>query len=270
MIDGLRTPQTTIELAPRIRESDGHLVDDSYHAVEQAATQFYGKLTLEQLVMTTVALQVHMRKSRVHLERRKLLQSRWTELARKMKKARVEDEHLTFQESRWKERMVEASERSGSGGFGGAVSQVVELLEAEHQELVEQRRALEEEQRENQRQWLELEREDAQLLQDAPKFEQTDDLRHPYVLMLIGTSRETRPKRSLASAMNVLVEALQKPLSRTDQMLLEIALRRGIRASGPAREPDSEDWVRGLFREAERAFLEEFPWSRPYLSRQAD
>ena len=75
-----------------------------------------------------------------------------------------------------------------------------------------------------------------------------------------------RTERSLASAMHTLVDALQRPLSRTDQMLLEIAFRRCIRAAAPEGEREVERWERGLLADAEGRFAAEFSWAVPYLS----
>ena len=65
--------------------------------------------------------------------------------------------------------------------------------------------------------------------------------------------------------MHTLVDALQRPLSRTDQMLLEIAFRRCIRAGSSEDERDLEKWEHALLAAAERDFAAEFPWARPYL-----
>src|SRR5262249_39245583 len=105
VVDGLERAVVRIELAPRIRLVDDELVDDSYRAVEHAATQFFRSLNLPQLVMATVALQVHMRKNRQHIEAKKQLQQRWTDLARRMKRLRVQDEHLLLDEQRLRERL---------------------------------------------------------------------------------------------------------------------------------------------------------------------
>lgn len=263
VVDGLRTSHTSIELAPRIREVDGQLVDDSYHAVEHAAVQFFQKLTLDQLVLATVALQVHMRKHKEHLEKKKRLQERWTELARRVKKQRVEEERIRFEEERLDEKRAEVA---AAGAAGASRAQ---LLEIEAAELAERRVALVGDQADSDAQWAELEEADEELLKDAPRFEQTEDLKHPYVLTLIGPGRPTQGerKRSPATAMHALVEALQKPLSRTDQLLLEIALRRSLRAYGPRYEPESDAWEKTLFRDAEAQFLEAFPWAERYLKR---
>ena len=74
----------------------------------------------------------------------------------------------------------------------------------------------------------------------APQLEQTEDLRQPYILLLVAARRAV--PRSVAAAMHTLVDALQKPLSRTDQMLLEIAFRRCIRAASPEGEREVERW----------------------------
>ena len=72
--------------------------------VERAAAQFYRSFTLEQLVMAAVVLQVHLRKNKAHLAKKKELQEKWTELARKMKRLRVIDEHLLEDERRLAEK----------------------------------------------------------------------------------------------------------------------------------------------------------------------
>ena len=65
--------------------------------------------------------------------------------------------------------------------------------------------------------------------------------------------------------MYTLVDALQRPLSRTDQMLLEIAFRRCIRAAAPEGEREVERWEASLLAAAEREFAAEFAWAAPYL-----
>ena len=109
-----------------------------------------------------------------------------------------------------------------------------------------------------------LEEEEAALLADAPQLEQAEDLRQPYILLLVA-ARRAEP-RSVAAAMQTLVDALQRPLSRTDQMLLEIAFRRCIRAASPEGEREVERWEAALILAAEREFAAEFPWSVPYLA----
>lgn len=260
VIDGLRRPEIQIELAPRIRTVDGHLTDDAYHAVEHAAGQFYAFFTLEQLVMATVALRVHMRKAKAHVKRKKDLQERWMDLARHMKRLRVADEHLTFEEQRLAERQAALE------GASGALQQ---LLAVEERELREKRTGWIEEKKAAQEAWAAIEGEDAELLEDAPHAESTEDLKYPYRLTLYG-DRPEGPRgrqRSLSSAMNTLVEALQKPLSKTDQLLLEIALRRCVRASTPKEhESNPEAWESRLLREAEREFVKEFVWAAPFQS----
>ena len=72
---------------------------------------------------------------------------------------------------------------------------------------------------------------------------------------------------SVAAAMHTLVDALQRPLSRTDQMLLEIAFRRCIRAASPEDEREVERWEARPDRvPAERDFAAEFAWAVPYLA----
>ena len=87
-----------------------------------------------------------------------------------------------------------------------------------------------------------------------------------FVLVLNAPANDPgRPRRrSLASAMNTLVEAMQKPLSRTDQMLLEIALRRCVQAL-IADDAAPEKLERELLRAAEQEFAEQFPWAEPYV-----
>lgn len=262
VIDGLRKPEVRIELQPRIRLVGGQLVDDSYRVVDLVAVQLAQSFTLEQLVMATVALRVHMRKQKQHLQRKKELQERWTELARRMKRLRVKDEHLSFDES----RLMES--RASVGLQGEGRESLEELLRIEEEDLKHRREAWNFEKGAAQLLWSVLEAEDERLLREAPHLEQTEDLRQPHLLSLSAArpERERPRRRSLAAAMNVLVEALEKPLSRTDQMLLEIALRRCIRgsASGPE-EVDAEAWEKDLLRDAEKAFLSEFPWADAYL-----
>jgi hypothetical protein len=263
VVDGLQRPIIRIELAPRIKVVDGGLVDDSYQAVEKAAAQFYRSLTLEQLVMASVALQVHLRKNKAHLEKKRELQERWTVLARRMKKLRVEDEHLSDDERRLSEK---------TGPLVGAVpDSIMQLLAIEAEELAVRRDVWRREKAEAQRLWTELEVEDARLLGSAPHLEKTEDLRHPYVLTLLaGRANPVRGPRSVASAMHALVEALQKPLSRTDQILLDIALRRCIRALAPEGNGfDGVAWEKDLLKKAEADFIKEFSWAGPYTSAAA-
>lgn len=256
VVDGLSVPSARIELAPRIREVGNELVDNSYHAVEHAAVQFYRSLTLEQLVMATAALRIQMRKHRHHLGEKRALQERWSELARRMKRLRVQDEHLALDE-----RLL-AEERSRAAAVE-AGSSLIPLLAIEFEELEGRRAALAAERVSAQAEWDELERLDEALMRDAPHLEQSEDLKYPYVLLLLPGSPDRR--RSLASAMHALVEALQKPLSRTDQLLLEIALRRSIRALSPAAELAPEAWERALLKDAEQEFVAEFPWALRYV-----
>jgi hypothetical protein len=259
VIDGLTKPVIRIELAPRIKVVDGGLVDDSYHAVEKAAAQFYRSLTLEQLVMASVALQVHLRKNKEHLQKKRELQEQWTVLARRMKRLRVEDEHLSEDER----RLGEKSSRL----LGGERASMVELVALEAEELAQRRDVWRREKAEAQRLWTELEVEDARLVGGAPQLEKTEDLRHPYVLTLLQSRpNPSRPRRSVASAMHALVEALQKPLSRTDQILLDIALRRCVRALVPESETDGIRFEKGLMSRAEADFAREFAWAVPYVS----
>ena len=123
------------------------------------------------------------------------------------------------------------------------------------QERDENRRALEA--------WSLLEEEEAVLLKGAPQLEQTEDLRQPYILLLVAARRSA--PRSVAAAMHTLVDALQRPLSRTDQMLLEIALRRCIRSASAEGERRLERWEAGLLEAAGREFGAEFAWAVPYL-----
>lgn len=116
VIDGLSRPRVEIELAPRVKWVADELVDDSYHAVEQAAKQLYQSFTLDQLVMATVALQVYMRKTRAHLDKKKRLQERWTELARRMKKLRVAEEHLAMDEQRLREKKADVPASMNDSG----------------------------------------------------------------------------------------------------------------------------------------------------------
>ncbi|MEO6323104.1 MAG: hypothetical protein ABIT01_09515 [Thermoanaerobaculia bacterium] len=265
IVDGLKKAILKIELAPRIKWIDGEYVDDSYRAVEHATAQLVYSFSLEQLVMATVALRNHMRKSKEHIEKKKVMQELWTELARRMKKLKLRDEHLSFEEERLRDRRRELKAPT-SLDTPLALEQVLELDEAD---LTDRRAVWAGDKEVARRQWLELEKRDEALLKDAPHFEQTDDLKNPYVLTLLsgGSGENKVRKRSLATAMNTFAEALQKPLSRTDQMLLEIALRRCIRASAPPHEMDrSEDWERGLLRAAENEFAAEFDWARAFVT----
>jgi hypothetical protein len=71
--------------------------------------------------------------------------------------------------------------------------------------------------------------------------------------------------------MHALVEALQKPLSRTDQILLDIALRRCVRALAPeALGAGTMDWEKDLLRRAEADFAREFVWAAPFVSTPPD
>ncbi len=143
------------------------------------------------------------------------------------------------------------------------------LLEVEARERRERRQGWVEEKQQAQVAWSALERLDGELLEDAPHAESTEDLKYPYRLTLYG-DRPEGPRgrqRSLASAMNPLGEAPQKPLSRTDQLLLEIALRRCVRAATPDEHvTNPEAWEARLLRDAERDFVREFPWAAAYQS----
>ena len=137
IVDGLKKAMLKIEFAPRIKWIDGEYVDDSYRAVEHATAQLVYSFSLEQLVMATVALRNHMRKSKDHIEKKKVLQELWTELARRMKKLKVRDEHLAFEEERLRERKVEMKDPV-SLETRQAILQVLRLDETD---LTERRRA---------------------------------------------------------------------------------------------------------------------------------
>jgi hypothetical protein len=263
-VDGLTRPLVRIELAPRIAVVGGKLVDDSYRAVEKAAGQLYRSFTLEQLVMASIALQVHLRKNKAHLERKRDLQERWTGLAMRLKKLRIADEHLLEGER----RLAERSERL-AGGFEDGL---VQLLAVEAEELEQRREAWRVEKTDAQRLWTDLEVEDARLQGSAPHLEKTEDLKHPYVLTLLaGRPNSERGPRSVASAMHALVEALQKPLSRTDQILLDIALRRCVRALAPEElGAGTMPWEKDLQQRAETDFAREFAWAAPFVSARSE
>lgn len=256
-IDGLRAERARIELAPRIARRGNVFVDDSYNAVDVAARQLASLFTLEQLVMSTVALRVHMRRGREHLERKKALQERWTHLAHRLMKLRSEERHVALREQHL------AEERTALAEGGASLPGVEELLDLRQAEVGAARAALASETSRAWEAWSLLELEEAELLKGAPHLEQTEDLRQPYILLLVAARRSA--PRSVAAAMYTLVDALQRPLSRTDQMLLEIAFRRCIRASTPEGEREVEKWESGLLGRAEREFAAEFPWAGPYL-----
>jgi len=259
VIDGLQRPRVVIDLAPRVRWAENELIDDSYNAVEHTAEQLYANFNLPQLAMATVALRVHMRMSKEHLQKKKNLQERWTELARRMKRARVEDERLRFDEDRLADKRV-----APTAGMEG----LEELFALEAEELVTRRQASEQQKAEMRRIWTELEGEDDALMKNAPTFEQSQDLQDPYRLTLVANQGAgPRPRqRSLASAMHTFVEALQKPLSRTDQMLLEIALRRCMRALAPDEEERRLDqWEKRHILDAEEKYALEFPHLTAYV-----
>jgi hypothetical protein len=256
-IDGLRADRARIELAPRIVQRNGIYIDDSYHAVDVAARQLASLFTLEQLVMATVALRVHMRRGREHLLRKKALQERWTALAHALMKLRGEERHLAARA----ERVVE--ERANLATLATPPPGIEELLAIEEADLDQARNAWQSENRRALDAWALLEEEETALLRGAPHLEQTEDLRQPYILLLVAPRRAT--PRSVAAAMHTLVDALQRPLSRTDQMLLEIAFRRCIRAASADGERHLERWETGLLGAAERQFAAEFAWAAPYL-----
>jgi len=257
-IDGLRADRARIELSPRIVQRGGVYVDDSYHAVDVVARQLASLFTLEQLVMATVALRVHMRRGREHLERKKALQERWVALAHRLMKLRAEERHLAVRE----QRLVD--ERASLEAARGALPGGAELLAIAQAEVAEARAAWTAASREAWDAWSRLEEEEAALLRGAPQLEQTEDLRQPYILLLVAARRPV--PRTVGAAMHTLVDALQRPLSRTDQMLLEIAFRRSIRAASPEGEREVERWEGGLLAAAEREFANEFPWAVPYLA----
>ncbi len=259
VVDGLRAKQVVIELAPRIKWTKAGWVDDSYHAVDHATLQFARHFTLEQLVMATVALRIRMRRAKAHLARKKELQDEWTALARRMKKHRVEEEHLAFSETSLRERRrdLDVSQEPAEA--------LRQLLAEQEAELAERRSLLASQGESLRAAWSALERRDAELLAESPHLEKAQDLKTPFSLTLQAGRPDARPKpRSLGSAMNVMVEALQKPLSRTDQMLLEIALRRCVRAAAPTGEHQADVWERETLRRAEEEFVSEFAWARPY------
>ena len=257
-IDGLLTDRARIELAPRIVRKGAAFLDDSYHAVDVAARQLASVFTLEQLVLATVALRVHMRKGREHIQRKKALQAKWTALAHRLMKLRSEERHLTLLETRI------AEEHATLAAAAGPVPGGAELLAIEEAEVEQARRAWKEENRQAWEAWAQLEAEETGLLSGAPQLEQAEDLKQPYILLLVA-ARRSEP-RTVAAAMHTLVDALQQPLSRTDQMLLEIAFRRCIRAAAPEDEREVERWESELLLAAEREFASEFPWAVPYLA----
>lgn len=265
VVDGLAKPYLKIEIAPRIRQLDGRLVDESFEAVEHMANQLIRSFTLPQLVMATVALQIHMRRTRSFIEKKRELQERWTLLARKMRRLRAEDGHLTYAERDLDEKKRELVEASHGARQALALKEREELLQTEEKEIRERRQRWKQEESETKAAWSELEKEDEDLMRDAP-FHGQEDLRRPYILTIVSGAQGGR-RRTLSSAMNTLVEALQKPLSRTDQALLEIALRRCVRDQAPFAERNSpESWEREQLLKAETEFLEEFPWATPYRS----
>lgn len=257
-IDGLRAERARIELAPRIARRGDAFVDDSYRAVDVAARQLASVFTLEQLVLATVALRVHMRRGREHLLRKKALQERWTALAQRLMKLRAEERHLLVREERV------AEERAGLAATEAEVPGVAELVAIGEAEVAQARQVWKEANAHAWAAWSRLEEEETALLSCAPHLEQTEDLRQPYILLLVAARRSV--PRSVAAAMHTLVDALQRPLSRTDQMLLEIAFRRCIRSAAPEGEREVERWERDLLAAAEVEFAAEFPWAAPYLS----
>lgn len=256
-IDGLKTERARIELAPRILRQGEIFVDDSYHAVDVVARQLASAFTLEQLVMATVALRVHMRRGRELFLQKKVLQERWTALAHRLMKLRAEERHIAVREERI------AEERRNLATAAAPLPGVAELLQIEGAEVAHARAAWKDESRRSWEAWTRLEEEETALLRGAPHLEQTEDLRQPYILLLVA-ARRTMP-RSVAAAMRTLVDALHRPLSRTDQMLLEIAFRRCIRAASPEDEREVEHFETELIVAAERDFAVEFPWAKPYL-----
>jgi hypothetical protein len=257
-IDGLLADRARIELTPRIVQRGAAFLDDSYNAVDVVARQLASVFTLEQLVLATVALRVHMRIGRERMRHKKALQEKWTALAHRLMKLRGEERHVSVREQRIVEERANlaAEENSRPGG--------AELLAIEEAEVVQARQAWKDENRQAWEEWARLEDEETALLAGAPQLEQTEDLRQPYILLLVAARRDVA--RSVAAAMHTLVDALQKPLSRTDQMLLEIAFRRCIRAASPEGEREVERWEAALIHAAEKEFAAEFPWSVPYLA----
>jgi hypothetical protein len=257
-IDGLLADRARIELAPRIVQRGAAFLDDSYNAVDVVARQLASVFTLEQLVLATVALRVHMRMGRVRMLHKKVLQEKWTALAHRLMKLRAEERHLALREQRIvEERAVLAGAESHRPGGE-------ELLSIEETEVAQARQLWKDENRLAWERWAQLEDEEAALLAGAPQLEQTEDLRQPYILLLVAARRAT--PRSVAAAMHTLVDALQEPLSRTDQMLLEIAFRRCIRAAAPETEREVERWETALLLAAEREYAAEFSWAVPFLA----
>lgn len=113
--------------------------------------------------------------------------------------------------------------------------------------------------------WERLEAEEREL--DGPGAAGPGkDLRHPFLLNLERSRADPgRPReRSAASAMQTLVDALAETLSRTDLAILEIALRRGIRAHAP--QVAADRWEHGLLIGAEAEFAAQFAWVEPFRS----
>jgi len=87
VLDGLRRERLLIEIPPRVRVVGGRPFDASRDAVDRMATALAGGLSLTQLVLTAVAVRIHLRRGRAHLERSRDLQERWALLARRARVA---------------------------------------------------------------------------------------------------------------------------------------------------------------------------------------
>ena len=120
-IDGLLADRARIELTPRIVQRGAAFLDDSYNAVDVVARQLASVFTLEQLVLATVALRVHMRIGRERMQNKKALQEKWTALAHRLMKLRGEERHVSLREQRIaEERASLAATESSRPGRRGA------------------------------------------------------------------------------------------------------------------------------------------------------
>ncbi len=89
VLDGLKRERFLIEIPPRKRVVGGRVVDVSREAVDRMAGGLASGLSLTQRVLAVVAVRIHLRRGRAHLERSRELKDRWARLARRAREAQA-------------------------------------------------------------------------------------------------------------------------------------------------------------------------------------
>ena len=107
VLDGLLRERLLIEIPSRVRIVGGRAFDASHEAVDSMARALGSGLSVEQLALTTVAVRIHLRRGRAHLERSHEIGKRWKHLARRAREAGEAGEPEL--RSAWEE--LEAEER---------------------------------------------------------------------------------------------------------------------------------------------------------------